>query len=121
MKLVPVALVGLSLLVGCEVPQRESIHYGSTFRPDGLVDGAHCWRCNTVWGTKDTEYHEWHRRELNMMMYASGCKRCRYHGAYKDMEFPKGPLTFWNKDGSINTEKSGIYKAGKKIAPLPKK
>ena len=115
-------LLILLCLVGCEAPLIESVHYGSASGPDGPVaEGAHCWRCNTVWGTKDTEYHEWHYRELNMMMYASGCKQCRYHGAYKDMEFPKGPLTFWNKDGSINTEKSGIYKAGKKVAPFPKK
>jgi hypothetical protein len=26
-----------------------------------------------------------------------------------------------NKDGSIDNEKSGIYKADKKVAPLPKK
>jgi hypothetical protein len=74
-----------------EILERESVHYGSASGPDGpLAEGAQCWRCNTVWGTKDTEYHEWHRRELNMMMYASGCKRCRYHGAYKDMEIPAG-------------------------------
>ena len=84
-------LLILLCLVGCEAPLIESVHYGSASGPDGPVaEGAHCWRCNTVWGTKDTEYHEWHRRELNMMMYASGCKQCRYHGAYKDMEIPEG-------------------------------
>ena len=79
----------LFVLVGCSIPAQETIHYE---RPDGdrwgTEEGAHCWRCNTFWGDEDTEYHEWHVRELNMMMYASGCKRCRYHGAYKDMERP---------------------------------
>ena len=32
-----------------------------------------------------------------------------------------GSWSFWNEDGSIDNEKSGIYKAGKKVAPLPKK
>ena len=76
--------------VGCSIPLQETIHYE---RPaDGgdwaMVDGAHCWRCNTLWGDEDTAYCEWHERELNMMMYASGCKKCRYHGAYKDIKKP---------------------------------
>jgi predicted esterase len=33
----------------------------------------------------------------------------------------QGRWTYWNKDGSIDNEKSGIYKAGKKIEPAPKK
>ncbi len=33
----------------------------------------------------------------------------------------EGPWTYWNKDGSIDAEKSGIYKADKKVAPLPTK
>ena len=34
---------------------------------------------------------------------------------------PEGPITVWYKNGSINTKESGIYKAGKRVAPLPKK
>jgi hypothetical protein len=41
-------------------------------------------------------------------------------GNYKNFK-KEGPWTVWNKDGSINSEKSGIYKAGKKVAPLPDK
>ena len=78
-------------LLGCKAPERKTIHFETANGPDGpAAEGAHCWTCNTVWGTKDTDYCEWHRRELNMMMYARGCKMCRYHGAYKDMEFPEG-------------------------------
>ena len=33
----------------------------------------------------------------------------------------EGLGTRWDEDGSIDNEKSGIYKAGKKVAPLPKK
>ena len=79
----------LFIFMGCSMPAQETIHYE---RPDGdrwgAAKGAHCWRCNTFWGDEDTEYCEWHARELNMMMYASGCKKCRYHGAYKDMRRP---------------------------------
>jgi hypothetical protein len=41
-------------------------------------------------------------------------------GNYKNFK-KEGPWTVWNKDRSINSEKSGIYKAGKKVAPLPDK
>ena len=76
--------------VAREAPQAGSSHYGPTSRADDLADGAHCWTCNTVGGAKDADYREWHRRELNMMVYASGCKKCGYHGAYRGMEFPEG-------------------------------
>jgi hypothetical protein len=80
----------LFVFVGCSIQEQKTIHYE---RPAGgdrwaAAKGAHCWRCNTFWGEEDTEYCEWHVRELNMMMYASGCKKCRYHGAYKDMKKP---------------------------------
>ncbi|MDP7062601.1 MAG: hypothetical protein QF489_06695 [Planctomycetota bacterium] len=79
-------LLVLFVLLSCSSPIQETIHYD---RPDGdpksVAEGAHCWRCNTRWGDEDLAYHEWHQRELGMVMYASGCKRCRYHGAYKDI------------------------------------
>ena len=109
MKLASIALAALPWLVGCAAPNAEA------------APAPHCARCDTVWSKKDTDYHEWHQRELNMMMYASGCELCRHHGAYKDMEFYSGPLTFRNKDGSIDHKRSGIYAKGQKIAPLPKK
>ncbi len=72
-------LLLLMLLAGCESPPRETLH-------DLDVDaGAHCKRCGTRWSEADLQQHEWHRRELTLMMYASGCEFCRYHGAYKDM------------------------------------
>ena len=80
----------LLFAAGCKAPETQSIHYGSGAGPDEVDADAPCARCNTLWGTSDTEYHEWHRRELNMNMYASGCKWCRYHGAYKDVEFADG-------------------------------
>ena len=33
----------------------------------------------------------------------------------------EGRWTIWNEDGSIDTEKSGIYEAGERVAPLPNK
>ena len=33
----------------------------------------------------------------------------------------EGRWTDWNEDGSIDHELSGIYNAGEKVAPLPKK
>lgn len=41
-------------------------------------------------------------------------------GEYKNEKL-EGLFTSWNADGSINYAWSGIYKAGKKVAPLPKK
>ena len=40
-------------------------------------------------------------------------------GNYKNGK-KEGPWTVWNKDSTLNTEKSGIYKADKKVADLPK-
>jgi len=88
-------LLAVLSMVGCSVGSLE----GATETPQAraptatihnVKEGAHCDRCRTIWGKKDRDYCEWHRRELNMMMYASGCEMCRYHGAYKDMEVPKG-------------------------------
>jgi len=50
--------------------------------------------------------------------YKNGQKRM--DGGLKDGE-EEGRWTFWNENGSVDTERSGIYKAGEKIAPLPKK
>ena len=50
--------------------------------------------------------------------HANGQKKSE--GEYKNGEL-EGLWTYWNKDGSIWNEQSGIYKAGKKVAPLPKK
>ena len=33
----------------------------------------------------------------------------------------EGRWTEWHKDGSIDHKESGIYKAGERVAPLPKK
>ena len=40
-------------------------------------------------------------------------------GNYKNGK-KEGHWTVWNKDSTLNTEKSGVYKADKKVADLPK-
>jgi antitoxin component YwqK of YwqJK toxin-antitoxin module len=42
-----------------------------------------------------------------------------WEGKYKNGK-EEGLWTYWNKGGSSDSKKSGIYKAGKKIAELPK-
>lgn len=44
----------------------------------------------------------------------------RMDGELEDGE-EEGRWAYWNEDGSIDHARSGIYKAGEKIAPLPKK
>jgi antitoxin component YwqK of YwqJK toxin-antitoxin module len=44
----------------------------------------------------------------------------RAEGEFKNDKW-EGRWVFWSKDGSLNAKQSGIYKAGKKVAPLPKK
>jgi antitoxin component YwqK of YwqJK toxin-antitoxin module len=41
-------------------------------------------------------------------------------GAYENGKL-EGRWTNWHENGSIDHRYSGIYKAGRKIAPLPKK
>ena len=48
--------------------------------------------------------------------YTTGQKRME--GELEDGE-EEGRWTYWNEDGSVDTLKSGVYKAGEKIAPLP--
>ena len=71
--------------------------------------------------------------EAHLSLFSSGCDtgplrpRVHHHPngqKEKERKYKSGNLegrwSLWNKDGSINTERSGIYKADKKIAPLPK-
>ena len=53
---------------------------------------VHCWRCDRIWTESELAAHEQHRTEQNLMMSASGCAFCRYHGAHKDIEYPKEPI-----------------------------
>ena len=41
-----------------------------------------------------------------------------FAGEYKNGWF-EGRCTRWNKDGTIDTELSGIYEDGNKVAPFP--
>lgn len=43
-----------------------------------------------------------------------------WEGKYKNGK-PEGRWTYWNESGVIYPVRSGIYKDGKKNAPLPKK
>ena len=84
-------------------------------------------------GTPDGRWTAWHRNGQKategvfkngsaegrwIAWHANGQKRM--DGALKDGE-EEGRWTYWNKDGSLEHERSGIYKAGVKIAPLPEK
>ena len=53
------------------------------------------------------DFNEW---------YENGQKRTE--GSFEDGQ-EEGLWTYWNEDGSIDTVKSGIYKDGEKVAPLP--
>jgi antitoxin component YwqK of YwqJK toxin-antitoxin module len=46
--------------------------------------------------------------------------KTKSEGQYQNGE-REGRWAVWSEDGSINNEKSGIYKVGKRIAPLPDK
>lgn len=47
-----------------------------------VKDDACCSRCRTRWGTDDLAAHQ-HHRDANRLIMDTGCKWCRYHGAYK--------------------------------------
>jgi len=56
---------------------------------------------------------------LSIKYNESGQKE--WEGKYNKDRKPEGRWAYWNEDGSVNTERSGIYKDGKRIAPLPDK
>jgi antitoxin component YwqK of YwqJK toxin-antitoxin module len=68
-------------------------------------------RQSNSWNIRVGPWTEWHK---------NGQKKSK--GSYIESAhsnvWREGVWTYWNEDGSINTEKSGIYKAGKRIAPL---
>lgn len=69
-------------------------------------DGARKNAITVVDGTKHGPAEQW---------YPSGNPEWR--GQYAD-GFRQGEWTFWNEDGSVDVERSGLYEQGKKIADL---
>jgi len=77
----------------------------------------------TVWhknGQKDAEgeFKNWKEEGPFTEWHDNGQKK--KEGECKNGK-KEGRWTYWNEDGSIDPKLSGIYKADKKIAPLPKK
>ena len=77
----------------------------------------------TVWyenGQRDTEgeFRNGEKEGRWTNWYDNG--KTKSEGQYQNGE-REGRWADWSEDGSINNEKSGIYKAGKRIAPLPEK
>ena len=64
------------------------------------------------------EYKNGKKEGLWTVWFENGQKafECEYKNGQKE-----GLCSFWKKDGTINTSRGGIYKADKKVAPLPKK
>ena len=88
----------------------------------GIEDGTKVGR-RTFWhenGQKaiEGECKEGYWEGPSTSWYPSGQKS--KEGEFKDGK-QEGQWIVWDKDGSIDNEKSGIYKADKKVAPLPKK
>jgi len=82
-------LASLAILAGCVTDPPPC----TTTEPPApqVATKVHCWRCDRIWTEPELAAHEQHRIEHNLMMSASGCAFCRYHGAYKDIEYPKAP------------------------------
>jgi len=103
MKLVPIALVALSSLVGCS--DSSGVKRTVTRYPNGQHESQGALKD----GKAEGRWTYW---------YASGQKR--QEGEFKN-DKEEGLWTFWNQDGSIDHDYSGIYRDGKRVAPLPKK
>ena len=70
--------------------------------------GACCARCNTIWGTVDTEACSRHRSAGIVM--DPRCEHCRYHGAYKfifEPDVPKERRDALRRSTSPGTSRSG--------------
>ena len=113
MKLVPIALVALtaslSLLVGCSdtAPDPTDVREMTVERYENgqkKFEG----HVNAV-GQRDGKWTFW---------YESGHKSSE--GSFKN-GVTDGSWTVWNQDGSIDTKRSGIYKASVRVAPLSDK
>ena len=73
-----------------------------TYWSDGAVKSSVVY----VDGSREGAREQW---------YPSGVTECR--GAYSHGA-REGPWTFWNEDGSIDQERSGEYREGKRVAQL---
>lgn len=62
-------------------PLVEAILAVPTESTHGVAAGAHCLRCQTIWGAKDLRAC-WRHNDAGVTMDPR-CPRCRYHGAYK--------------------------------------
>ena len=126
MKLVPIALIALSLLVGCS--DSTGVEKGSR----RYSNGQKIFEVERKNGEREGLWLGWHRngQKESEGEFKSGKREGRWtfsfdngqksaEGEYRNGK-AEGPWTIWNKDSTLNTEKSGIYKADKKVADLPK-
>ena len=100
------ALASLSLLLGCSATDRIEKVENEVIELKKPVAVRGGWKD----GKQGGRWTNW---------YANGQKAAE--GAYKNGE-KEGRWTVWWPNGSINSvfKGSGVYKAGKKVAPLPK-
>ncbi|MDP6424115.1 MAG: hypothetical protein QGG14_05195 [Planctomycetota bacterium] len=113
------------MFVGCSdtAPDVEK-HDNGKKKAEGyrLEDGTKVGRW-TYWDEKGQKRSEGEHKNgelegLWTFWHANGKKRIE--GEFKSGQH-EGLWTYWDEDGSIKHDLSGIYKANKKVAPLPKK
>jgi len=126
-KLIPALLV-LSLLVGCSDPTGGSEKIVLRY-DNGQKQVESSYENGKFGGTYTTWYENGQKKQEGSLKSGEqeglwtrwdGNGQKTFEGSYKNGE-REGPCTYWGEDGSINTSRSGIYKAGKKVAPLPDK
>lgn len=108
-----------SFPLGCSTP-REHWHENGVIMARGQ---SFLWLFRTgdwtYWYNNGQKYSEgeYSRRKTGFWTswHKNGVKK--KEGEYEDGK-REGPWTYWNEDGSINSEKSGIYKNGKKVPGL---
>ncbi len=101
-----------------EVKEKDGSWSVGRMRPDGTKEGL--WQQFGANGWQEAEGEWKNGKQEGRWTYWHKNGQKWEEGEYKNGK-EEGRWTYWNENGTIIDLFSGIYKAGKKVAPLPKK